>query len=75
VDAEAAGPRRSLDEMADDDDDIERIRSTIRVLRAAIDAALDSNAPLGVLESLTLQLLERQRRLAGLETRERVVRN
>ena len=58
-----------------DDDNIERLRSQIRVLRAAIDAALDRKASRGVLESLTLQLLERQQQLAELESRERVVRN
>ena len=58
--------------MADDDDIEERLRGQIRVLRAAVDSALDKKAPIGVLESLTLQLLERQRRLAALE---RYVRN
>jgi hypothetical protein len=51
------------------DDDIERLRSEIDELRAAIDAAVASDATLGVLEALTLRFLERQQRLAELERR------
>ena len=67
--------RRPRELMMADSDDIERLRSTIRVLHAAVDAALDNKAPLAVLKSLTLKLLERQRRLAALEWQDTALRD
>jgi hypothetical protein len=61
--------------MVDDDGDIEGLQSTVRVLRVAIDDALDRNAPIGVVEALALQLLERERQLARLTRPETVVQS
>lgn len=67
VEAEASHSTAGVEGMAGDD--VERLRNEIGELRAAIHAALERNAPLGVLEALTLRFLERGQRLVDLERR------